>query len=188
MNYLAAGIFRFIFICSLFTVFYGSAKMAESTGDSSAKIAKPIDEPPYGVWRLLNPASMGMSSGGLMICKEEDKESCNGGDVSFVVLDRDAGHGCTDYVGVGTIKKSTADGQWQIYMNNDLTDQKKMWATARQTGADDLVLVIAGDNFTFVRSTRDSIDEETYKGCRASSERNIKNKDKSTGEKDKHAR
>ncbi|WP_252179884.1 hypothetical protein [Endozoicomonas sp. 4G] len=125
-----------------------------------------VSEPPYGHWWLLNPQASqpNLIAGGLMVCKQDEKASCGDEEVMLVLLERNTGHGCTDYVGTGKVKQNPDSRQWQIFIDED--GKPALWATATKTG-NNLVLKLSGSNkeLNLKRANPEDIDKNAENAC-----------------------
>ena len=151
-------IFCFILI-SLFLVFVQRNVRANDT----------VEEPPYGHWWLLNPGELkqNLISGVLSVCKKEEKEVCGEEEVTLVLLEKNTGHGCTDYVGKGVVIQNASDRIWKLFLSNN--GELKVWATASRTGSRlRLKLEDNESNLNFELSTPDNIDEKAKIACEKS--------------------
>lgn len=136
---------------------------------SASKPIQPVTkvgEPPYGHWWLLNPKGMQpeLIAGSLMICSQDEKASCGGEELMLVLLEKNTGHGCTDYVGTGKVKWNAGDKQWRIHL--DEAGKHNIWATAIKTG-NNLALKLSDSKreLNLELSRPDDIDRKAKDAC-----------------------
>ena len=148
-------IFRIITACLIMISF-----------SSASKPIKQASEPPYGHWWLLNPQAIqpNLIAGGLMICKPDEKASCGDEEVMLVLLEKNTGHGCTDYVGIGKVKQNVDSKQWQIFLDDG--GKQALWASATQTG-NKLVLKLSDSKseLNLELSEPEDIDKKATDAC-----------------------
>ena len=134
--------------------------------NSASRPITQASEPPYGHWWLLNPQAIqpNLIAGGLMVCNQDDKASCGNEEVMLVLLERNTGHGCTDYVGTGKVKQNPDNKQWQIFLEED--GKHTLWATAAKT-ANNLVLKLSDSNneLKLQQAKPEDIDKNAKNAC-----------------------
>lgn len=155
----------YIILC--FVLIYLSPKFIQHT----ARADDALEKPPYGYWWLLNPEEIksDLIAGMLLACKKGEEDSCGGKELMMVLLEKNTGHGCTDYVAIGFIKQSITDKKWDFYFRSDRNNDLELWGTALRIG-DRLSLIdkINGRNLDFELSTPDTMEEKTTIACEKS--------------------
>ena len=134
--------------------------------DSAAKPVVPVSEPPYGHWWLLNPETLqpNLIAGELIICRQNDKAACDDEEVMLVLLEKNTGHGCTDYVGTGTVKQNPVTHHWQIYLDEE--GKHNLWATATRAGNNLRLQLVDSDRvLKLEQSDPENIDKKAKNAC-----------------------
>ena len=155
MNSLATGIFWLTSVFIFPLIVY-----------SNATNAAPVNAPLHGDWWLLNPEALqpDLIAGALIICKKEGDDICNGKDMMLVLLEKNTGHGCTDYIAYGAVKENAPKKQWQLYLGQEDT-QTEVWATTIQDGNHLTLKLAEGDiPLKLEKSDPDAIDKKTHLG------------------------
>ncbi|MGY0219316.1 hypothetical protein ACWJJH_18345 [Endozoicomonadaceae bacterium StTr2] len=144
-----------------------SSGMASAVQDKSEKTSA-IPEAIYGSWWLINPkvVEQNMIAGALIICNEamagQPALSCGKDSFSFVLLERNTGHGCTDYVAMG--KVISQDNVTQL-----LPDEANQPFLVLKADENQLILAPAeGGKWVFERVSSDEIDQRVENACEAS--------------------
>ncbi|WP_461534753.1 hypothetical protein [Spongorhabdus nitratireducens] len=150
----------------LFWAMISSSITGAAEGES--KKVSQIPETVYGNWWLINPKAVeqNMIAGALIICNEamagQSSLSCAKDSFSFVLLERNTGHGCTDYVAMGKV----------ISQNNVtqlLPDEANQPFLVLKADENQLILAPAeGGKWVFERVSSDEIDQRVENACEAS--------------------
>ncbi|WP_263081671.1 hypothetical protein [Endozoicomonas sp. Mp262] len=132
---------------------------------------KEADQTPYGEWLLLNPQDMqeNLVAGGLIACREAvtngDSTLCSDNGYMLVVLERNFGYGCTDYVTAGAIEYNLADKNW--YLISDAGDSGKNERLRVERNGKQLYLYPEkGSKLIFQRSSVKAIEKKVDRMCK----------------------
>ena len=119
----------------------------------------------YGNWLLSNPKNLqkDLIFGVLFICDNAERESgicvCEDNDFMMLLLEKNFGHGCTDYVCAGNLEFNRSDKYWYLVVANDLgkgTEKMKITLTGKSLH----VFQDSDKKAVFKRSTRKIIDKK----------------------------
>ena len=132
---------------------------------------------PYGEWFLLNPQDMqeNLITGGLIVCRKAIREKgnaiCSDNGYTMMVLERNFGYGCTDYVSAGVLEFSESDQYWYLVSDSGpggKTEKMKIQRNGEQL----YVYQSTGKKLVFERSTRKAIGEKANLACELSNGQN----------------
>ncbi len=134
------------------------------------------DDPgPYGEWLLLNPKTMqeNLIAGGLIVCREEDKENAVCGDNGYllVVLEKNFGFGCTDYVSSGSVEYNSSEKQWYLVSDSGASEKEEK-LRVKMDGKRLQVIPEDGNAWVFQRSTAETIQQKALRACQKSRSHN----------------
>ncbi len=123
----------------------------------------------YGAWYLLNPADVrrNVVAGGLIICDKsmasQQPRACKKDEYTLVLLEKNKGYGCTDYVSTGKFKCEQGSCYGHL-VHEDEIDKLKIV----QDGERLVVIPDWGKKMIFERSTPEAINQRAMAACRKS--------------------